>query len=325
MKTERNRTSWLHRFATLLLVLIGVGSIVGSGGGIPDMNSNFSGPFAPFVSVAPLRQTVQVGDSATFTASVGGTGPFTFQWRRDGVDIAGATGRTYSLNSVSPGDDGSRYSVVVRNSVGADTSPAALLYVSAQRGLTYQDADFVDSDWTAAAVTDPPQNGPTHVSAQAPTAGFPDAFRRIVYEVPTGPASIRVFHASLAATYDPAQQGALYTIDYALDCNRVDTTTLSETEAMLVIEQGGRWFAPTAQRGLCGPYWGRLEGGSLIDADLELVGGPPCGAGESCPDFSVTAAPMRFGFATGVRLPPEAGAGTVTQGIDNWKATIWRR
>ena len=37
------------------------------------------------------------------------------------------------------------------------------------------------------------------------------------------------------------------------------------------------------------------------------------------------AAPLRFGFVSGVTLPSGAVAGVITQGIDNWSVTVWKR
>jgi Tol biopolymer transport system component len=61
---------------------------------------------------------------------VDGSGPFTFQWRREGVNIAGATSAVYTLNPVQLPHAGA-YSVVVSNSVGAIVSNNAVLDVTA--------------------------------------------------------------------------------------------------------------------------------------------------------------------------------------------------
>ena len=78
---------------------------------------------------APASQTVAFGSAASFSVVASGTAPFTYQWRKDGVVMAGATGATYSIASVQLADAGS-YSVVVTNSAGSVTSVAAVLTVS---------------------------------------------------------------------------------------------------------------------------------------------------------------------------------------------------
>ena len=48
----------------------------------------------------PRNQTVPAGGTATFTVAASGTPPLSYQWQRNGVDIAGATSASYSLASV---------------------------------------------------------------------------------------------------------------------------------------------------------------------------------------------------------------------------------
>ncbi len=95
---------------------------------------------APFVSAAPAIAThpaatsASVGGSVTLSVSATGTGPFTYQWRKDGAALAGQTGATLTLSSVAASDAGS-YSVVVTNALGSTPSNAAALTVSAPSAL----------------------------------------------------------------------------------------------------------------------------------------------------------------------------------------------
>lgn len=84
---------------------------------------------APAITTQPASQSVLVGGSATFTVVSTGSAPLAYQWRKDGVNLAGATAATYSVASTALGDAGS-YTVVVTNSVGTATSAAAALAVS---------------------------------------------------------------------------------------------------------------------------------------------------------------------------------------------------
>jgi hypothetical protein len=68
------------------------------------------------------------GQSANFTVTPAGTGPFTYQWLRNGVVIAGATSQTYMIASVAAADAGA-YSVRVSNGAGTATSAGATLSV----------------------------------------------------------------------------------------------------------------------------------------------------------------------------------------------------
>jgi outer membrane protein assembly factor BamB len=79
-------------------------------------------------SPSPSTLTVPDGSPVTFTANPCGTQPFAYQWKKNGVNIQGATNATLTFNSVLVSDAGN-YSVVVTNSAGADTSALAVLTV----------------------------------------------------------------------------------------------------------------------------------------------------------------------------------------------------
>jgi sugar lactone lactonase YvrE len=72
--------------------------------------------------------TVLVGQSVTFSVTVDGTAPFSYQWYKDGTSLAGATGATCSIGSVQATDAGNYYAVV-SNSAGSVTSDDATLIV----------------------------------------------------------------------------------------------------------------------------------------------------------------------------------------------------
>jgi len=77
----------------------------------------------------PSAQTACEGGSASFSTTASGTGPFTYQWQKDGVDIPGATNSTLSINPVALSDAGT-YRVVVTGTCGTDTTEGALLTVN---------------------------------------------------------------------------------------------------------------------------------------------------------------------------------------------------
>lgn len=85
---------------------------------------------APSIVTQPQGQTVTAGSAASFSVSVGGTAPFTYQWKKDGVNLSGATAANLGLASTQSSDAGT-YSVVVTNSAGSVTSAGASLTVNA--------------------------------------------------------------------------------------------------------------------------------------------------------------------------------------------------
>jgi hypothetical protein len=85
---------------------------------------------APSITQQPANQTVQVGQTATFTVAATGTAPLTYQWQKGTTNIAGATSATYTTPATVAGDNNSTFRVVVSNSGGNVTSNAATLTVN---------------------------------------------------------------------------------------------------------------------------------------------------------------------------------------------------
>ena len=94
---------------------------------------------APAFTLQPVAQTVNAGSPVTFTVTATGTPAPTFQWKKDGVAIGGATGSTYTIASTVAGDAGS-YTVVATNSVTSVTSNAAALAVNVAPAFSVQPA-----------------------------------------------------------------------------------------------------------------------------------------------------------------------------------------
>ncbi len=87
---------------------------------------------APTITTQPAAtSTVFAGGSVSFAATASGNPAPTFQWRKSGANIAGATSATYTINPVAVGDAGS-YDVVASNGILPNaTSNAAVLAVNA--------------------------------------------------------------------------------------------------------------------------------------------------------------------------------------------------
>lgn len=311
-----------------VIAALGVVAIVGSGGGGGEIESMWVPHIdpPPYVTVTPSRLTVEQGGTAVFTASAGSAlSPRTYQWRRDGATIAGATGATYTLVGANLGDAGAQFAVEVTASNGTATA-TGLLQVSRLPGVVYEDSDFPLSNWTVVAIADPAQNGPSQTMSRVATGGNPDAYRRIEYAMPAGLGSITVFHTAASATYEPAVQGPIYGVDVQLDCSEIGGVGgAAEIAARAMIEQAGRRFA-TDYRLICVSGWEHYVVVSRRADEFKLVDGPACGTSETCPDFSAGGAPIRLGFLTRARHPSSPSpAGTNSQGIDNWKVTVWRK
>ena len=91
-------------------------------------------PTNPRITAQPANKTVRAGQPVHFTVSATGSAPLAFQWRKNGMDIGGAT--TWSLNlpaAIVP-DCGAAFDVVVSNGSGSITSAAATLTVKPATG-----------------------------------------------------------------------------------------------------------------------------------------------------------------------------------------------
>ena len=89
----------------------------------------------------PANQSVCVTANLTFTVGATGTG-LSYQWRKGGVNIGGASSTSYTITSVTVGDAGN-YDVVVSGSCGTVTSNTAVLTVNAATAITSQPASQI--------------------------------------------------------------------------------------------------------------------------------------------------------------------------------------
>jgi hypothetical protein len=90
---------------------------------------------APAVTTNPTSQTVTAGQNVTLTAAASGSPAASVQWQvsTNGgstyTNIAGATGSTLSLTSVTASQNSYKYRAVFTNSLGSATTSAATLTV----------------------------------------------------------------------------------------------------------------------------------------------------------------------------------------------------
>ena len=90
---------------------------------------------APVIISQPSNHSAFTGCSPAFSVTVDGTGPFTYQWKKNGANIANANSSTFTLNNIRSSDAGN-YSVVVTNSCGSVTSGNAVLTISSRPSAT---------------------------------------------------------------------------------------------------------------------------------------------------------------------------------------------
>jgi hypothetical protein len=91
-----------------------------------------SGAVAPSITTQPVAQTAAIGGNVTFSVAATGTAPLAYQWKKDGVALAGATAATLTLTNAQGADAGS-YSVTITSSAGTITSNAVTLTIPSAR------------------------------------------------------------------------------------------------------------------------------------------------------------------------------------------------
>jgi hypothetical protein len=106
-------------FFTLFLLAAGCGNIAQN-----------AATTAPSITKQPASRTVTVGQPATFSVIASGAPTLTYQWRKNGTSVSGATSASYTTAATRASDKGAQFTVVVKNSTGSITSNAASLTVS---------------------------------------------------------------------------------------------------------------------------------------------------------------------------------------------------
>lgn len=132
---------------------------------------------APQIVAHPLSQTVAEGSAVTLMANATGTPPLSYQWKKDGVVLAGETGLTLTLTDLTAEDSGA-YTFTASNADGSATSNPANLCVCLRpvpgifgTGLSAAGALLgdgeVDPHYVLTASADPSFPGPDAITVNA--------------------------------------------------------------------------------------------------------------------------------------------------------------
>jgi invasion protein IalB len=107
--------------------------ISNSAGSVTSNNAALSvtaSSVAPSIATQPANQIIFAGQTATFSMVASGTSPLSYQWRKNGLSISGATSASYTTTAETTSDNGALFSVLVSNSAGSVTSSSATLTVN---------------------------------------------------------------------------------------------------------------------------------------------------------------------------------------------------
>jgi hypothetical protein len=120
----------MNRWA-LFLLTVWLGILTSGCAGVVNGNSSNPTPVLPSITSQPASQSVTAGQTATFSLAASGASPLTYQWKKNGVAIAGSNSSSYTTPATTSSDNGAQFTAVVSNVAGSATSSAAVLTVSA--------------------------------------------------------------------------------------------------------------------------------------------------------------------------------------------------
>lgn len=122
--------------------------ITNADGSVSSTSVQLTYGIPPTIVTQPTSRTVVVAGSTTFSVDVSGTAPFTFQWKRNGEPVVGATSRIYTISPVIP-DDAGAYTVDISNISGIKiTSFTAALAVNGSLSKNLVSSGLIPVDRT---------------------------------------------------------------------------------------------------------------------------------------------------------------------------------
>lgn len=110
---------------------------------------------SPRIIAHPLSQTVTFGKSVMFYVIATGTGPLSYQWQKNGLDIPNEKSSSIKIPSVTMSDDQSSYSVIITNNLGSVISDKAILKVRIPLKTILDDFDTSSLNTTLWDIIDP--------------------------------------------------------------------------------------------------------------------------------------------------------------------------
>jgi hypothetical protein len=120
----------------------------------------------PAITTQPADQAMTAGQPVTFTVTADGAPPLRYQWRKNGVNIGGATDTSFSIPAAISADSGASFTVVISGGAGSTTSNRAMLTVTPAPGapilitnpararvIPGQQASFSVTAWSASPMS----------------------------------------------------------------------------------------------------------------------------------------------------------------------------
>jgi hypothetical protein len=208
-----------------------------------------SAPVAPTISSQPASTKVTAGQTARFNIAATGTAPLTYQWKKNGAAISGATSPTYTTPAETASDNNAQFTVAVSNAAGSAASNAAILTVSASTlllnssspSLSFGSVNVSSNSTQSVTLTNAGNSSVTISNVTVSGAGFNAA------GVPSGLILGPGQAAILTATFAPSGAGSMKgSVSVASNAtNSPDAISLSGTGVAAVNHSVALSWAPS--------------------------------------------------------------------------------
>jgi hypothetical protein len=167
-----------------------------------DYIVNITACIAPSISTQPLAQSICENSNVTLSVVATGTG-LTYQWKKEGVDIATATSATYTISGALVSDSGN-YSVLVTGACGSLLSDIVAVTVTANSSLPTEVVSVCDTyTWSA--------NGTTYTTGGMYTSTTNCVTRTLDLTI-TPSSSLPTETISACDSYTWSANGTVYTV-----------------------------------------------------------------------------------------------------------------
>ena len=157
---------WSRSIAALAAGFMGM-TLTACGGG-SSLQIETPPGIAPVILSQPASQTVNAGQTATFSVLAVGSGTLAYQWKKNGTNVSNATSSSYTTPAASVADNMAMFSVDVTNGAGTVSSSNARLTVSA-----IVVAPGIATQSSAPTVTDGQTSGISEGATETGAPGYP--------------------------------------------------------------------------------------------------------------------------------------------------------
>jgi len=195
---------------------------------------------------------------------------------------------------------------------------AALAPSAHAQSTTFTDGTLSDVDWSVTVET--LNLGGTATGAQVATSGNPGSWRQIDNTLNSAVGqsfsnTVYDFHAKAGATFAPASNGPITSIDYAESSLR---TAGGQQACGLALRQNGViYYGPGFLNPSAFNSWAPNSQTGLTAATFDALA-----PGTQYPNFGIGAPPIQFGFYRANSTSVGGAGGTTSGGIDNWSVVV---